>query len=336
MSHPQRDQQSLLRQFFCRIPYPAFQNAIIPMPSLGSISNEMPLQAVADSEANPVEELDNSDTPIVRNPLIPANGDHVLGRISPFEEPHERFEDQGPAQTNSNPQTVQNLLMPVAGDVFGRTSPFEESRGQLEDQCSCQATHEAEGILIVNENIEDETERVDDVERHPIPVATGTQRASSIGPTRTTPTPRSPNPLESPVRRAGSAIVEATPRTLKNRTVIPTSNPFDHQRSRKISGKNKHTRWFAIATQGPLLSPPEPPVDFAIEDQHLFLHIDTRIVPDYLTYRNEDYDRFITIWKWLGGSWTVINLGHPRIIGGARYVLKINKSFEPAWVLPRA
>ncbi|KAL0065371.1 hypothetical protein AAF712_007576 [Marasmius tenuissimus] len=295
MSHPQQTQQSLLRQFFCRIPYRAFQNAVIPMPSLGSISNEVPLQLAAASNICP-EELDNADT-----------------------------------------QTVQNLLMPTNVDIAGRASPFKEPPRRPEDQHQVQAFDEAGGFQVINENIEDNeiVQHVDATERRYDAVA-AEQRESSIGPMRSTPMRRFPTPLESPARRAGSVIVESMPRTHRNRKAIPTSNPLDHQRSRKISGKKKHTRWFSIATQGPLLSPPEPPEELEIEDYHLFLHIDTRTVSDYLTYGNNDYDRFITIWKWSGGSWMVINKGHPRIIGGTRYVLKINKSFEPAWVLPRA
>ncbi|KAK1225358.1 hypothetical protein PQX77_011719 [Marasmius sp. AFHP31] len=148
---------------------------------------------------------------------------------------------------------------------------------------------------------------------------------------------RRPSPLKG-LRHSGSGTLPE--RVLRKRAAILTERPFSQLKSKKISGKTRHTRWYALASHGPLLSPPHPTPELELEEMDLFVHIDTSTVPDYSTYEDVDYERFITIWKWVGedgeGKWEVVNVGYSRMISGAHYVLALNRSLEPGWVLPRS
>ncbi|KAK1218658.1 hypothetical protein PQX77_018646 [Marasmius sp. AFHP31] len=123
--------------------------------------------------------------------------------------------------------------------------------------------------------------------------------------------------------------------TLKRRQKIPTSDPFDTIRRHKISGQDRWTVWYALASPGPLI-PPLPDTLVELEPMHLFLHVDTGLVEDFVHYEGDDYDRFVTLWVWgLQASWELVNEGRSCKINGKDYSLKVNNCLEPCWVRRR-
>ncbi|KAL0070378.1 hypothetical protein AAF712_002569 [Marasmius tenuissimus] len=118
----------------------------------------------------------------------------------------------------------------------------------------------------------------------------------------------------------------------KRRSRIRVQQPYGNLRSRKITGRNTATLWYALASPGPFSVPPPPSSE--VENMTLFLHLDTNVQPNYMAYGENDYDSFIAMWIW-EGVWRRVMPGHVRIIDNIEYCLEINQCYEPAWVLPR-
>ncbi|KAJ8095842.1 hypothetical protein PM082_022735 [Marasmius tenuissimus] len=137
-----------------------------------------------------------------------------------------------------------------------------------------------------------------------------------------------------PLRRVRR--VQGVPQSIVGRRAkISLQQPYTRLRRYRISSaKGMATEWYALASPGPLLSPPDSTI--TIEAMQLFFHVDTSIVPDFIHYDGNDFDRFITIWIWAStGRWEVIEAGSSRMIDGREYLLKINNCLEPSWVLRR-
>ncbi|KAK1233867.1 hypothetical protein PQX77_002955 [Marasmius sp. AFHP31] len=168
--------------------------------------------------------------------------------------------------------------------------------------------------------------QVDPIEERPMPPPVTPARAPFEQPQE-----ERRNPSNVVGRLRGTPVQSLVGRRAK----IPHVRPYLRLRKHKIqSAGNESTEWYALASPGPLLYPPEPTV--VIQPMQLFIHVDTSIVPNYLRYDGNDYDRFITMWIWgPTGHWDVIEAMCPRVIGDRNYTLKLNNCFEPAWVLRR-